>query len=88
MKLLLVLFLLLSLFLTSCSGGKGGEGITNLFNGESSPKVIPASQVETEKLISAVQTEPIYKIENSEIDLLKSEGIISEQDVTQLKAIQ
>lgn len=78
------------MLLASCSGGSSGSNtLTNLINGgESTPTVIPASQVETQKLITAVQADPIYKIDDSEIEMLKTEGIITDQDQNQLKTIQ
>ncbi len=85
MKLSKVILLIsISQILTSCSGGPGGIG--NFFN--SSPGVIPASQVETAKLQAALKNEPAYKLDNSEIATLQSEGIINEADKAKLQSIQ
>jgi hypothetical protein len=70
--------------LSGCSGGAGGGS----GSASTSSAVISAAQVETSKLQDAIKTDPIYKIEDSEISLLQNEGIITEADKTQLQAIQ
>lgn len=87
------LFLLICL--SSCSGGKGGESITTLFgdgsnpasNSEGNPEV-PANIVETAKLQEAIKAEPEYKIDNADLEALKAEGIIEEEDLAKIQAIQ
>jgi hypothetical protein len=85
MKFLNILLILI--FISSCKGSSGG-GLASIFNSEPSTPAAQASAVETKKLVSAIQASPAYKIETSEIDLLKAEGVITDQDVVQLKAIQ
>lgn len=83
--------------LSGCSKGLGGSAFRNFFNTNSSSAsnssnpsdpIIPVSQVETVKLQQAIKADPIYKIEDSEIDLLQKEGIVTEADIAQLQAIQ
>lgn len=73
--------------LSGCSGGGGGS-IFNANSSNPSDQVVPASQVETAKLQEAIRAEPAYKIDESEITLLQSEGILTEADLAQLQAIQ
>lgn len=76
------------LLLSSCSGNSGSGINFNSINNPGSTTEIPPSTIETQKLVTAIQAAPAYKIETSEIELLKSEGVITDQDVLQLKAIQ
>ncbi len=81
------LLLIISLIFSSCSGG--GGGIADLLSGGmATPSKTPVSQIETQKLVSAILADPSYKLDNSEIQMLTSEGIINTQDANQLKAIQ
>lgn len=74
--------------IVGCSKSGGGGGLFGNDSSNASNPVIQASQVETQKLQEAVKSEPIYKIEDAEIELLQKEGIITEADVAQLKAIK
>lgn len=89
-QVILVAFCLV--FLSSCSGKRGGS-ITSFFSGgdEDSTEVrheTPVDVVEVEKLQAAIQSEPEYKIDNSEIETLKAEGIITDDDLAKIQAIQ
>lgn len=94
MKFIKVLIILIFLCLVSCSGGgKGMNSLTSLIGGDETPETTPIpetppAEVETIKLQAALEAEPIYKIDNSEIEMMKTEGIITEEDVAQLQAIQ
>jgi len=97
MKFKNILLLLSFILLASCSGGgNGGSSLTSIFGGENTPSgtsnpdipETPPAEVETEKLQVALNTQPEYKIDNSEIEALKAEGIITEEDVTKIQAIQ
>lgn len=78
------LLILCLIALSGCSGGTGGGSAGN----SSSPSIISASQVEATKLKEAISADPVYKIDNSEIALLQSEGVITEADKAQLEAIK
>lgn len=77
------LCILCLVIVSGCSGGAGGPGSASTLNA-----VISAAQVESAKLQDAVKVDPIYKIEDSEISLLQKEGLITDADKAQLKAIQ
>lgn len=90
MKNYFVLIAILGL-VSSCSGGKGPGSFSSLFGGDSStPETpeVPVNVVETAKLQEAIQADPEYKIDNSEIETLKAEGIIKDEDLSQIQAIQ
>lgn len=83
--------------LSGCNRGSGGSRLGSFFSTNSSgpsnasnpsDQVVPVSQVEIVKLQQAIKADPIYKIEDSEIDLLQKEGIITDADIAQLQAIQ
>ena len=67
-----------------CSGGSGGSS-SNTIN---SSAIVTASQVETAKLQTALKAQPDYVISDSEIALLQQEGVIGDEDKTQIQAIK
>jgi len=77
------------LVITNCKGNSdGGHSFNSGNNSGAISPTTPPSAMETQKLVSAIQATPAYKIEDSEIALLKSEGVITDQDKIQLQAIQ
>lgn len=90
-----VIVLMLLVSLGSCSGGKGSGALTLLTGDDSSPANntgdtpdVPASVVETVKLQEAIKAQPEYRIDNSDIEALKAEGIIEEADLSKIQPIQ
>ena len=74
---------------SSCKGtGDAGSNISPLEKLGTSQSNGSISNVETQKLVSEIKANPAYRIEASEIDLLKAEGLITDQEVAQFKAIQ
>lgn len=87
MKLIISLSFML-IVLVGCSGENGGVLNSISDNENTNSPAIPPSEVETQKLVSAINAEPAYKIETSELEMLKSEGIINDADAEKLKTIQ
>jgi hypothetical protein len=69
------LFIIAILTFYGCSGGKGDTKNAN--SSITSAAAISASQVETAKLQMVLETESVYKIEDSELFLLKPKKLSS-----------
>jgi hypothetical protein len=87
----LFVFIIGTTILVGCKGGSSSStSFNSIINSRSTsnPVAAPPATVETQKLVSAIQTSPAYKIDSSELSLLKSEGVITDQDMDQMQAIQ
>jgi uncharacterized lipoprotein YmbA len=92
MKITLAISMIALFTLAGCSG-KSTNSLSTFFNSgnENNPSgetQIPPAQVETAKLQEAIKAEPVYKIDDSEVDMLQNDGIITEADKTQIQALQ
>ena len=98
LKCLLLISTLITI--TSCSGGGSSSAVSSLFGGSESPAngssnnpeseipETPPAEVETVKLQAALSAEPEYKIDKSDLETLKAEGIITDADLEKIKDIQ
>lgn len=89
MKNFLTCLFFILFLLGGCSGGSSGGAANTLLGGNTNGTAkIPASQIEIEKLQAAIKADDVYKIDDSEISLLKDEGILEESELIQIQAIQ
>lgn len=84
----LVKCLFLSLVLSACSGGGGGSGEMSASTSGSGGTVIVAAQVQVPQDIKEeLASQPQYQIDADEIELLFSEGAITEEQKQELLAL-
>lgn len=86
-------YFILLILITSCSGGKGNSDLNIPFYSKSKDETengatIPVSVTETNNLNAALAAQPSYKINDAEIEFLKKENILNEEQATQLEAIK